>query len=202
MADRTEQIKTYVTPAEKKQLEDWADKTDKSQSALVREAILEYTDRDRTARIEEKLDRVLEQVDTLGDQPTHTHKDESACSTTPKGSNSTEKMRAMVDRIQVNHAPVVQDDDVERIIEDEAGADTRTLRKYKRLMRKRGLLFEHPGEPPIWTTQTDKWLDWVQDYGRLNGRDRLENVLNGYPASVSEGPNGPVIELAEVDSYD
>jgi len=110
----------------------------------------------------------------------------------------------MVDRVQTNHAPVVNADDLDRIIEDEAGADDRTLRKYKGLMRKRGLLFEHPGDPPLWTTETDQWLDWLGDYGRLNGRTRLEDVVDEYPASVRDkvGDDGFYIELAEVVADD
>lgn len=39
---------------------------DMSRSEIVRKAVLEYTDEDRTARIEDKLDRLLEQSDEGG----------------------------------------------------------------------------------------------------------------------------------------
>jgi len=208
MSKRNNRVVAYLTDDELKALKEWSDETDKSRSHLVREAILEYLDHDRTDRIEEVVREnnqlLSELADTLAEPSTHTHTDEPACTSAPSGSNSTEKMRSMVDRVQTNHAPVVNADDLDRIIEDEAGADDRTLRKYKGLMRKRGLLFEHPGDPPLWTTETDQWLDWLGDYGRLNGRTRLEDVVDEYPASVRDkvGDDGFYIELAEVVHHD
>lgn len=44
-------------------LEEMSDEWDMSRSEIVTKAVLEYTDRDRTARIEEKLDDVLDRLD-------------------------------------------------------------------------------------------------------------------------------------------
>lgn len=44
-------------------LEEMSDEWDMSRSEIVSKAVLEYTDRDRTARIEDKLDDVLDRLD-------------------------------------------------------------------------------------------------------------------------------------------
>jgi hypothetical protein len=194
MSRENNPLTIYLTDEEKAQLEEWADETGKSLSALGREAILEYTDRDRSRRIEDKLDRVL---DTLGEQDSHTHKAETPMN---QASDSLEKAREMVRRIQSNHDEAVKDEDVVRAIEDIAGVDDRTIRKYKGIFRKRGLLFEHPGETPLWTTESDLWFEWMDTYANLNGSDAAEAVAEEYPATVTTTFDGTVsIELAEVE---
>lgn len=192
MADRDVVKKTYLTEREAAQLSEWAADVNKSESTLLREAVLEYLDYDRTARIEEKVDRVLSHLET---DSTHTHKDSS---TMNQGSNASEKARAIVSRLQQNHDEVMKADAVDRAIEDIAGIDDRTKRKYKTLFRKRGILFEHPGEPPLWTTEADNWLEWIQTYAELNGREGAEDEVEKYPAVLTSAVNsGYHIELED-----
>jgi len=68
---RDNPVTTYLSDEEKSELERWAADTEKSQAHLLREAVLEYLDHDRTARIEDevrdinaKLDDVLTQLDS------------------------------------------------------------------------------------------------------------------------------------------
>ena len=202
VSDRDVVKKTYLEPREAAQLSRWADEAGKSESALLREAVLEYLDRDRTARIEErvgdiegKLDRVLAAVET-GDAHTHT----ADPPMNQSGSSAVEKARDIVRRLQANHDDVLKAETVERAIEDVAGIDDRTIRKYKRLFKRRGILFAHPGEPPLWTSDAATWLEWMQQYARLNGRDEAEAIADDYPATVSETLDGSIgIELAEVE---
>ena len=200
MADRSVVKKTYLTESEASQLSRWADEVGKSESALLRQAVLEYLDRDRTDRIEDKLDEVLTRLPEDGvaseAATTHTHKPDTPMN--QSGSTATEKAREIVRRLQSDHDGVVKDSDVVRAIEDIAGVDDRTIRKYKSLFRRRGLLFEHPGESPVWTFDSDEYLDWLRDYARLNGQEAAEEVAEEYPVSVMATNQGIQIELAEV----
>lgn len=198
MSERSVVKKTYLTEAEASQLSEWSSETGKSESQLLREAVREYLDRDRGARVEERLNRIEDQLatltHTLGDDDAHTHKAKTGMKTASK---ATERAREIVRRLQSNHDVAMKNADVERAIEDIAGADDRTIRKYKELFRKRGLLFEHPGDTGIWTLETDDWLDWLKDYAQLNGIEAAEEVANSYPVRVDATPDGYYIELAE-----
>lgn len=192
--------KTRLTEQEAAQLSRWSDKAGKSESTLLREAILEYLDHDRTARIEDKVDELLARIPEEGAQSeaatSHTHKAETPMNQT--GTKATEKGRRIIQRLQSNHdSPIIQEDAVVRAIEDIAGVDDRTIRKYKSLFRRRGLLFEHPGDSSVWTTETDKFLSWLRDYARLNGQEAVEEVADGYPVSVYATNQGIQIELTE-----
>lgn len=208
MTRRNNRKYTYLTDEEAAQLAEWSDETGKSESHLLREAIMEYLDHDRTARIEERLDRIEEKIDTLPprseDQPTHTHKPDPPMSqSTSQATAATEKARTIISRLQNevdNPDGIIQSDNLDRAIEDIAGADRRTLSKYKRIVRKRGLLFEHPGEPPIWTLQSDQWLSWMEDYIRLNGTDDAEEIAADYPAEILPEADGYFVSLSEVSS--
>lgn len=198
MGDRDNRVVAYLTDSERKQLRDWADEVDKSQSHLVREAILEYLDHDRTARVEERLsgieDQLAELTDSLGDETTHTHKADTPMQ---KASESTEKARRIIRRLRENHGKVIKNRTVEVAIEDIAGVDDRTKRKYKRLFRRRAYLFEHPGETAVWTTDVDQWTSWVLDYARLNGEEMTREVTDEYPMTVHATQSGVNIELGE-----
>jgi len=152
MSDRTNPVTVYLTDAEKAQVEKWADETDSSISALSRDAILEYTDRDRAARIEDKLDRVL---DSLGDGE-HTHTNSARQMSVP------ETARSIARRVYDNHAMPVRESDVELAIEDLGGATDRTIQQYKTQLKKRGLLYRHPAQP-IWTDDKREWVEWVEN---------------------------------------
>lgn len=201
MSRRDNQIIAYLTDQEKAQLNEYVDNSEKTQSEVVRRAIMEYLDHDRAARLEsevrdlhEKVDRV---VDTLSDGDSHTHKPQPPMK---QGGTALERARDMVDTLQQNHKEVIKNHDVETVIENFAGADDRTIRKYKRLFRKRGLVYEHPGERPVWTVEDDTWLDWMVDYARLNGQEDAEGVAENYPATVTRGVDDSIqIELAEVE---
>lgn len=183
MSKRDEMIKSYLTHEEKAKFVEMADRADKSQSELLREAVLEYLDRDRTARVEDQLRELNDKVDALqGDlrsQEAHTRTD------LPEALVNT---RNVIERLQENNKEVVNDGDVERAIEDYVGMDPRTIKKYKSKLRERGLLFEHPGERPLWTFETDVWKEWAIQYATLNGGETaLENVVESYPATVTRG---------------
>jgi len=156
----------------------------------VENALSEYIDHGRGARIEEKVDRLCDAV--LRDDDAHTHTPQKAMSS---GSDSIERVRDICRRLQSNHDEVLKDDHVTQAIEDIAGIDDRTVRKYKRLLRKRGLLFEHPGKRPLWTFDTTTWNKWIVDYGNVNGPGEVEEYLDPYPATATWADGAAQIEV-------
>jgi hypothetical protein len=163
----------------------------------VENALEEYIDHGREARIEEKVDELLAR--TSETETSHAHTSDHTMSS---GSDSIERVRKICRRLQSNHGEVLKDDHVTQAIEDIAGIDDRTIRKYKRLLRKRGLLFEHPGERPLWTFDTATWNEWLVDYGNVNGRDEVESVLEPYPANVSYVNGTAQIEISRQEVTD
>lgn len=158
MSRRDNPVKTYLSDEEDAKLERWATETGKSKSELLRDAVMEYTDLDRYERIEndlgqldDKVDRILSLVDG---ERTHTSGG-SGTQSVP------EKARSIARRIYENHEIPVQSDDVELAIEDIAGGDERTVRKYKEQLKKRGLLYEHPTSA-VWTDDKETYVSWVE----------------------------------------
>lgn len=200
MSSRNNRKVTYLTDEEAALLSEWADESGKTESALLREAIMEYLDRDRSARIESKVDELLDRIPegalSESEQSTHTHKPETPM--LQQGSKSIEKARRIMQRLQQNNdAPVVKADVVDRAIEDIAGLDDRTKDKYKDIFKRRGLLFAHPGESEVWTFETDTFLTWLEDYMQLNGQQAAEDVAQSYPVAIRTTNKGLQIEYME-----
>jgi hypothetical protein len=200
MPRRNNRVVTYLSDEEEAQLDEWADESGKSRSALLREAVLEYLDHDRAARAEDlarENQALLEELHAhLLDDDTHTHKDQGGMR---RGSDSLEKARQMIRRLQANHNEVIKADDVDRVIEDMAGVDDRTIRKYKDIFRRRGLLFEHPGQTAVWTTDGNQWLTWLETYAGLNGVEAAEEIADQYPTTVVGGETLDVTLTEEAD---
>jgi len=179
MSNNRKRLQVYLEPEEYRQLKEWSQDTGKSMSQLARQGILEYTDHDRHARQDEKLDEILAAVRSLSEQSnTHTQ--------TPRSNSVPAKARQVARTITENHGTVLKDDDVELTIENVADVgDDRSIRKYKRQLKKRGLLFEHPGDPPTWTTESDTFEDWLANYAQLNGREAAEDIADDYPVRIT-----------------
>lgn len=199
MSNRTETLTVYLTPEEKAQLKEWSNETGKSISELGRDAVLEYLDHDRVDRVESELRKLHEKLDrvegAISDGATHAHKGNMSMSNGP--TKVTERAREILRLLQRNYGEVIKNDDVVTTIENVAGADDRTIRKYKSVLKRRGLLFAHPGETAVWTTDSDQWLTWVKDYTQLNGADAAETIVEQYPARIQTTPEGVSIELTE-----
>lgn len=169
-------LTVYLSADEKQKLEEWADKTGKSQSELGRQAILEYTDRDRVERIEHEVGEIHDKLDTLLSQAgtAHTHKG---------GQRSVpETAREIARLVYRNFEMPVKDTDVELTIEDNAGADDRTVEKYKGQLKKRGLLYQHPTSP-VWTDDKEQWVMWVEN---AHHNPDVHEVTQEYSISTTE----------------
>jgi hypothetical protein len=172
-------LTVYLTAEEKQQLEQWADETGKSLSQLGREAITEYTDRDRVERVEsemramqDKLDRVLTLVDG----------EHTRTSGPDRTTSVPEKAREIARTIYENHDMPVKAADVGLVIENVAGGDDRTVEQYKSQLKKRGLLYEHP-KSAVWTDDKEQFISWVE--GAYYNPD-VHDVTQEYGMSVTE----------------
>jgi len=143
----------------------------------VENALSEYIDHGRNARIEEKIDKVLAHVSD--GSATHTH-------TASRASETVEKAREIHRRIANNHGTIVKNDDLRRAIEDIAGADDRTVEKYQGILKRRELLFAHPSDSPVWTVEREKWASWCE--GHINNNPEIEaiNLIDDYGMTEEE----------------
>jgi len=142
----------------------------------VENALEEYIDNDRNARIEEKVDKVLAHVSE--EQPAHTR--------TSRSSDMVEKARSIYKRLADNHGTVIKQNDVVRAIEDIAGADPRTVDKYKGVLKRRSLLFEFPGDSPVWTVERERWVTWAENYINNNPTIEAADVVEEYGITSEE----------------
>jgi hypothetical protein len=162
----------------------------------VDNALREYMNADRQARLERNQHEIQEQLSDvralLSERDgTHTHKAEPGCA-------DSDPVAEIHRRVVNNYKGAVKDDDVERVIENVRDldiGDPRTLRRYKEKLRQRGLLFEHPGEPPLWTADRDMWTNWAT--ATAASTTDLRVTCEPYPALVHENGQGVQIEFTE-----
>ena len=168
---RTVRVDPDVWSAFREQINEWDGENAGHVGYHVEKALNEYIDNDRYARIENRLDRVLAHV--CGDGGAHTHKTSAA-------SETVEKAREIHKRVANNHGLVLKDDDLVRAVEDLAGADPRTIEKYKAILKRRSLIFEHPADSPVWTTDREKWVSWVENHVDNDPTLAIADVIDEY----------------------
>lgn len=144
-----------------------------NQSEAVEEAVHEYLDHDRYARIEERLDRIEGHLTELTDAHTH------------KASESSAKVERIAESIAREGRTVIPKDTVRRAIEDVAGADDRTVRKYRDLLKRWELAYKHPTDG-VWTQDRDEWIRWVVEYVNNNPTVTRTDVIEDYPIGYDE----------------
>lgn len=137
-------------------------------------AFAEYADQDRLERVDEKVDEILARLDDL--DATHTH----------KHSETAEKAERIAEVLANTDRVVIPDEQVVRAIEDVAGGDDRTLRKYKDVLKRRGLAFQHPSDEWSWTLDREEWLGWAVDHINTNPSVSRTDVIQGYPIGYDE----------------
>ena len=168
-----------LDPAVYSRFVEWVEETEGKKygetSKHVENALDEYIDHGQMARVEEKLDMALARLSE--NQPSHTHKNRS--------SSTVEKCRAIHRRVTDNHGRVIRDEDLKRAIEDIAGGDPRTLRKYRRMFKQRCLLFKHPNDP-VWTPETSKWIGWTESIIDNEPTTRVHDVVEDYGLETDE----------------
>lgn len=171
----TMRIDADVQVAFKEAVDEWDGENAGHYGYHVEQALKEYVDKDRYARVEDKLDSVLAHVSNGGGSHTHT---------TAAGSGTVERAREIYQRVADNHGLVVNDDDLVRAVEDIAGADDRTVSKYKGILKRRSLIFEHPADSPVWTTDREKWVTWVENHVDNDPTLEVIDVVDDYGMST------------------
>lgn len=179
MTTRDNPVTFYLTDEEKAKLNQFADTAGKSLSELSRDAVREYTDKDRFERIEDKLDRVLSAMD--GGENTHTKQVSSS-----KQMSVPETTREIAKRIHRNHESPIKTVDVELAIEDIGGASERTVQQYKEQLKKRGLLYEHPADSPVWTDEKSQWVKWADNYLDAVPDETVADLTDAYRMGIDE----------------
>lgn len=156
------------------------------QGALGQEtenALREYMDNDRGARIEANLEILIDEVQELKDllgqgDPVHTG--------TPLDSGNApetiQKLEKIVSEIQdkATNGESVKEEYVDRAIKHTAGANPGTIRRYKSDLKSEGLAFEDPGEPPLWYLKEELF------FRKLAQTRNLDEILEQYPSEVVE----------------
>lgn len=179
MTRRDNPVTTYLSNDEKKQLKEWSKETEKSQAHLLREAVLEYLDHDRTARVEEQIRDVNDKLDLVVTQL------ENGTENTHKATDKVEKARLIYQRVESNHGEVIKQNDLERAIEDIGGATDRTIESYKELLKRRGLLFAHPASN-VWTAERDTWVEWCESKINNDPEAEVMDLIEDYDITVED----------------
>jgi len=110
----------------------------------------------------------------------HTHTSDHVT----KGSETVEKVRALVRRLTDHYDVSCTDDELERVIVDICGGDPRTKRKYREELQRRGHIFEHPvSDAPVWYLDRDAWLDLLVDISDADTRMNPD-FFDPYPDTV------------------
>jgi len=170
-------------------LDEMAEQAGKSRAHIIRDAVREYIDHDRTARLESEVSDISAQLDriedALSDGSTHTHKHEVATGT----SETVAKTREIAERLQNNHDERLMASDVDRAIKDIAGGDPRTLEKYRGELKEREHVYEHPNpEAPTWYLSRREYLDDLAQYAQQTGKPAaiVARELAEYDLEVSD----------------
>lgn len=161
-------------------------------SRQAQNALEEFMDHDRYSRIEERLDEVHEAVVKGG----HPHRSEDTLDrerrpsdespTAPsEPSNRTERRleRVVAD---LPDDTTVSEAMLETPIEEHAGSSYKTLRKYKRLLRKRGHVIDHPVEPDTYVTGARQFTLICEQHNEISPAD-IDELYASFEDYLGDG---------------
>lgn len=153
---------------------------------LVENALIEYMDNDRSARIEEKVDALPEEIvgALLEELPERERRNTQTTNTTTNPGSQTEKrLQSIVTELPDNTA--VSEAMLETPIENHAGSSPKTLDKYKRLLKKRGHVFEDPTEPDSFVTSRNKFAMMCENSSEVS-IDFVDRIIGEYEDILGE----------------
>lgn len=151
----------------------------------VENALREYMDHDRYARIEAEQQQMNDKLDAalaaLADDGSHTH----TASATPQ--TQTEKAEQIAALIREQNNVVFPTDDVEDAIRQVAGASDRTLRDYKELLKRDGHCYAHPNsDSHVWTVDVDRFVMWADAHVDEVPDAQILDLIDEYPLTLEE----------------
>jgi len=165
------------------------DKKGKLRGELGREvenAMREYMDNDRYERVEANQEETHEMLNavlaTLGDaDDTRTHTGDVTPTTV------TEKRDIIAAKLRERDAPVMPARDVVDAIEDVAGGDDRTVRKYQDALRRSGEVYDHPSsDSSAWTTDAEQFASWALGEFESRPDASIRDILEPYAMDPNE----------------
>lgn len=187
MVKREKRVVTDVPEEWVVELDEAAEFAGKARADVLRDAIREYLDRDRMARIEDEIAAINDRLDELdgadSSQAEHTH-------TNAKTSKTVQRTREIARRLYDNHGTYIDESDVERAITDIAGGHDRTLSKYKDELEDRGLLYRHPNDDvQQWYAERSAWASeavakTIRQYP--NPLAKLQQITEEYSLELPE----------------
>lgn len=165
------------------------EKTGKKRGELGRmyeRACIEYMDNDRYSRIEsnqqethEKLNAIMSALGDVGDTHTHT----ADVSPTTVG----EKAEIIAAKLKERDAPVMPEREVVAAIEDVAGGDDRTLKKYQDALRRSGEVYDHPSsDSSAWTVDEEQFASWALAEFESRPDASIREILEPYAMDPNE----------------
>lgn len=150
----------------------------------VEDALRQLMETDRDAELHGRFDSLEESMSEVlthlsENEPSHTHTppegiDERRSETYTTVENIAEELKNVYDT-------VIQDRDVEIEIKKIGGGHDETVRRYRCFLKEFAFLYEHPGEPPLWTTDEEMFFRWLT--GVPNADD---DVLREYKGTVAD----------------
>ena len=148
-------------------------------------ALQEYLNKTRLSAVEERQDRMENKLDealTLlrENSTTHTH----TVSEKPESMQNVEEIASIATANA--DGEVFRDPVVVRAIQEVAGADDRTIAKYKGLLKERDLLYDHPSDSAVWTTSQETWIGWCNGYIDGVPDATISEVIEDYGISHDE----------------
>jgi len=150
-------------------------------SQHVENALSEYVDHDRASRIEERQRSMDEKLDTLLNAVSET--DDTHTHTGP--TTVLETVGLIVTDLQSLDRIVIREETIEDAIRERAGSDDRTLRQYKRELKREGECWENPhDESAVWTIDRAQWAQWAEDYINAIPDADVHDVTDGYPVDT------------------
>lgn len=158
----------------------------------VEKAMIEYMDNDRAARVESKLDQIEENLpgqvaEAVSQELAEREKrkpSNNKSNTSAPGSQTTRRLELIANDLPADTS--VSEAMLETPIEAHGGSSPKTVAKYKRLLTKRGHIFEHPAEPEQYVTSARSFALICETTDLVKAR-HLDTIIGEYTDVLGGG---------------
>lgn len=139
--------------------------------------------------VERRLASMEDQIDAMADTLSRFNRERENESSSASGGSYNARTERKVDGIEeeLPNGADVSNDIVEHVIEENAGTARKTVKKYKKLLRNRGIAFPDPVlQSDVEDLEPEKWVVGAQKFAmRLESRDEftsedVDSVLGFY----------------------
>lgn len=130
-----------------------------------------------------KLGRIEERLDSLETLERERHNPTGA-EAASVGTETEQKLHRMVNNLPEDNS--VSESIIEAVIEDEGLSSYKTLKKYKRLMQRRGHIVEHPDEAATFFTSPRAFAIWCENSPDVPPK-RVDYLVGQHEETLGEG---------------